>query len=96
MGDVEGTNGNKYATLDLTFGGRSLKIKGLIVDTICSTINMSDPSITKDMHGLDLTRDFGGKESADFEISALIGLDVIAKIISSDAKENVPIPPRFY
>ena len=35
--------------------------------------------------------DFGGKESADFEISALIGLDVIAKIISSDAKENVPM-----
>ena len=91
LGDIEGTNSDKYATLDLTFGGRSLKIKGLIVDTICSNINMSNPSITKEMQGLGLTMDFGGQDSIDFEISALIGLDVNAKLISSDASGDVPM-----
>ena len=91
LGNVEGTNSDKYATLDLTFGGRSLKIKGLIVDTICTKINMSNPSITKEMQGLDLTMDFRGQDSTDFEISVLIGLDVIAKLISLDANSDVPM-----
>ena len=43
---------------------------------------MSKPSIAKEMHGIDLTMDFKGKDAADFEISALIGLDFIAKLIS--------------
>ena len=35
--------------------------------------------------------DFRGQDSIDFEISALIGLDVIAKLISSDANSEVPM-----
>ena len=35
LGNVEGTSSDKYATLNLTFAGRSLKIRGLVVDTIC-------------------------------------------------------------
>ena len=52
---------------------------------------MSNPSITKEMQGLDLTMDFRGQDSIDFEISALIGLDVIAKLISPDANSDIPM-----
>ena len=77
--------------MDLTFAGRSLKIRGLVVDTICTKINMSNPSTAKEMHGVDLAMDFKGQDAADFEISALIGLDVIAKLISPDANSDVPM-----
>ena len=33
------------------------------------------------MNGIHLTIDFDGKKTADFEISALIGLDIIATVI---------------
>ena len=89
LGDVQGTCSDKYATLELAFAGRSLKIDGLIVDTICTNINMSKPSIAKD--GLDLTMDFNGKDVANFEISALIGLDVIAKLISPNNNSEIPM-----
>ena len=91
LGNVEGTNSDKYATLNLTFAGRSRKIRGLVVDTICTNINMSNPSIAKEMHGIDLTMDFKGKDAADIEISALIGLDVIAKLISPNANSDIPM-----
>ena len=43
------------------------------------------------MHGIDLTMDFNGKDAADFEISALIGLDVIAKLISPNGNSEIPM-----
>ena len=91
LGDVQGTSSDKYATLKLAFAGRSLKIRGLVVDAICTSINMSKPSIAKEEHGIDLTMDFKGKDVANFEISALIGLDVIARLISPNGNSEIPM-----
>ena len=89
--DIKGTNSDRYTTLELTFGGRSLKVRGLIVDKICSKISMSKPPFATGKDGLSLTMEFGEHDSTDFEISALIGLDVIAKLVSSHANGDVPM-----
>ena len=91
LGDIQGTSSDKYATLELAFAGRSLKIRGLVVEAICTNINMSKPSIAKEEHGIDLTMDFNGKDVANFEISALIGLDVIARLISPNGNCEIPM-----
>ena len=87
--DLKASSGDKYATLNVTFEGKSLEITGLIVESICSQININDPSSAPDMSGIDLTMDFNGDKSAGFEIGALIGLDVMAKVISNDTEEDV-------
>ena len=38
--------------------------------------------------------DFKGKDAADFEISALIGLDIIAKLISPNMNSLSTIPSK--
>ena len=43
------------------------------------------------MPGIDLTMDFKGKDVANFEISALIGLDVIARLISPNGNSEIPM-----
>ena len=89
LGDMKASTGNAYATLKLTFEGKSFEVTGLIVESICSKINMSDPSVARDMTGIDLTMNFNGNKSANFEIDALIGLDIIARVISHDDEEDV-------
>ena len=42
---------------------------------------MSKPPFSKGIGGVDLTMEFGEHDSTNFEISALIGLDVIAMLV---------------
>ena len=89
LGDKKASTGNEYATMKLTFEGKTFEVSGLIVESICSEINMSYPSVARDMTGVDLTMNFHGNKSANFKIDALIGLDIIAKVISHDDDEDV-------
>ena len=88
LADKVTTSSGESATLELEFDSGIVPIKGLIVKSICSPINMVSPCATGQLKDIPLTMNFGGSRFGKLKIDDLLGLGTMAKLIPPDGLTN--------
>ena len=91
MGDILNLKTSSYADLNLSIDGNRFEISGAIVENICSNIVMDNFTSVPKYGSMKFSMDFGGSDAKNFQIDVLLGLDVLASLISgnrTDKNEN--------
>ena len=71
-----------------------MNLAGLVVDTICSSIEMEDLGVNPKLKNIKLSMDFVGKGVHTFDVKSLVRFDVIAKIASTGMDKSRDIPMK--
>mgnify|MGYP003299162474 CR=1 FL=1 len=97
VGDILNFKTSSYANLKINIDENCYDIQGAIIENICSDIRMENFTSLQKYKDMKFSMDFGGASAKNFRIDVLLGLDVLASLVSGnklDKNGNAPILAR--
>ena len=84
VGDTLNLKTSSYADLNVTIDENCFNISGAIVESICSDIRMENFTSLQKYGHMRFSMEFGGANAKNFRIDVLLGLDVLASLVSGN------------